>query len=272
MGKLTNGLQFTGTVGGYTAYKRKGSDEIYIRKRREKSGKSGDQLPPRVQENNSEFANCGRAAGCIRRSMLYVQHLADYNFTADLTSLATEVKVLDQVSARGQRNVFISSHPEYFAGFNLNKKKTFDSIIRHPLKYSIDADAGTANVQIPRLMQGVSLFLPWPVPQYQVIMNLGLVADQLYDAKKNDERYSAPCAMATTGWIFSHQPYEGQSFELVLPLPEKNPANTGLSYVLSIGIEMEITSLKQSGGVSKVGAAKIVDLAAVGRTLRNPQL
>ncbi len=262
MGKLENGLQFTGTVGTFTAYRVKDSDEIRVRARRSKSGKKVKQLEPRVQENISEFVLSSYAAGAIRHSISDIRHLANFNFTPKLTSLARKVQKLDPISVRGQRNVLISQHPSYFAGFNLNKKNTFDSIIRHPIQYSIDPVEGVALIQLPALIPGVSVFLPWPVPQYKLIMSLSLVADQLYNEANKKEWFSVLPAMATTGWLASNQQQEGQRFELTLPMPAMKPPVAKLTYVLAIGIEWEITSMKNGGGVVRTGAAKIIDMVA----------
>lgn len=260
MGYIVNGVEFAGTVGPYTAYRRKGSDKTFLRARRQSSGKKLKQLLPRVQENIHEFVLSSYAAGAIRQSIQNIRHLADHNFTPRLTSLARKVQKLDPVSARGQRNVLISQHPSYFAGFNLNKNNPFDSIIRHPLQCTIDAEAGRAVVELPALLQGVSLFLPWPVPQYRVIMSLSMVADQLYNAEMKKEWFNPFPATATTGWLNAVQGYEGKSFELVLPVPEKKPEVARVSYVLSVGVEWEFASWGKRDGLVKVGAGKIVGM------------
>ncbi|MCG2614734.1 hypothetical protein LZZ85_10600 [Terrimonas sp. NA20] len=263
MGKLENGLQFTGTVGLFSAYRMKDSDEIRVRARRSRSGKKVKELQPRVQENISEFMLSSYAAGAIRHCLRDIRHLATFNFTPKLTSLSRKIQKLDPVSARGQRNVLISQHPSYFAGFDLNRKNTFDSIIRHPLQYSIDPVKGIALIQLPDLIQGVSVFLPWPVPQYRVLISLNLVADQLYNEANKKECFSVMPAMATTDWIPSNQPRESQGFELTLPAPAVKPAMARLTYVLSIGIEWEIVTLKNGGGMIRTGAGKIIDMMAM---------
>ncbi len=264
MGILSSGIEFTGAVGTYTFYRKQGSDKIFVRQRHNGGRKKKKkELSPRVQETVSEFSLCASTSKAIRWAIRDIKHLADYNFTPKLTGLCRKPQKLDPVGKRGERSVLVSQHPSYFAGFNLNKNHLFDSIIRHPLQYSIDPVAGTAKVELPELQQGVSLFLPWPVPQFRVIMALGLVADQMYDASGKKDSFSPSTAMATTGWLLSTQQYKGQTFELSLPLPAKRPKDRGISYVLSIGIEMEITVLRGSGGIRKAGAGKIVDLVRV---------
>jgi hypothetical protein len=267
MGKLENGLQFTGTVGMFSAYRVKDSDEIRVRAKRSKSGKKVKDLLPRVQENISEFVLCSYAAGAIRYSINDIRHLAGFNFTPKLTSLSRKVQKLDPISARGQRNVLISQHPSYFAGFNLNKKNTFDSIIRHPLQYSIDPVKGIASIQLPALIPGVSVFLPWPVPQYRVVAVLSMVADQLYNEENKKKWFSILPAMATTEWIPSNQQLESHGFELTLPVPEVKPPVARLTYVLAIGIEWEIVTMKNGGGLIRTGAGKIIDMAGVQESL-----
>jgi hypothetical protein len=262
MGKLADGFRFTGKLGPYTAYKSKDSDDIIIRTMPGKSGKKVDDLSPRVKENVTEFSLCATTSRCVRQSMKEILKLADYNFTYDLTSRAKETQVLDSVGARGERSVLISKHPQYLIGFNLNKKFLFDSIIRRQVGHSIDPSTGIAKVDLPAIEPGISLFLARPVPQYKIIMVLGLVADQLFHTPKNDRWWCGQTATATTGTLISGESYPARQFELVLPLPKSGPKEGALSYVLSIGIEIEIPHHK-TGKLYPTGSSKILDVLAV---------
>lgn len=262
MGKLEGGFRFTGRLGPYTAYKRKGSDEIFIKSRPGKSGKKAKDRAPRVQENVTEFSLSAATSKAVRRAMKEILKLADYNFTSDLTSCARKTLPLDSVGARGERSILISQHPEYFIGFNLNRQYLFDSVIRRPVLHSIDPSKGIATVTLPALEPGISLFLGSPVPQYRIIMVLGLVADQLFQTKKNDEWLCGERATASTAILISDQSYPAQQFELVLPVPEKKPPVAALSYVLSIGVEIEVPHSK-TRKLFKTGSSKIIDVVAV---------
>jgi|SRR6218665_149275 len=263
MATLGDDFKFNGPVGGYTFYRKKGSDKVFVRARHQGGRKKKKKdLAPRVQETVSEFSLRSSAVKAIRLAIKDIKHLSDHNFTPKLNGVARKPQLLDPAGARGERSLLISRHTSYFAGFNLNKNNIFDSIIRHPLHYSIDPVSGIANVQLPPLLPGISLFLPWPVPRYRVIIGLGLVADQLFETQKKDEWLNPGTAVATTDWLLSTETYDGKSFKLVLPVPEKKPAVAGLSYVLSIGIEWEITILN-ARAKKEGGAAKIVDLVAV---------
>jgi hypothetical protein len=261
MGKLENGFRFIGKLGPYTAYKVKGSDEIFVKTRPGKSGRKLKDLSPRVKENVTEFSLRSTGSKAIRAAMKEILHLSDYNFTSDLNSRGRDTQVLDTTSARGERGILISQHPQYYIGFNLNKRFLFDSIIRRPVRHTIDPSKGTATIDLPALEPGINLLLSQPVPTYRIIMVLGLAADQLFHTEERHRWFWGRTVVATTGPLNSGQVYPAQQFELALPLPEQGPKDGALSYVLSIGIEIEIPDLKKRKMV-KTGSSKILDIVA----------
>lgn len=262
MGKLEDGFRFTGRLGPYTAYRVKGTDEIHVKTRPGKSGKKLKDLPERQKENVTEFSLCATTSKAMRQAIKPLLKLADYNFTYDLTSRAKETQLLDSVGARGERSVLISQHPQYFTGFNLNKKYLFDSIIRRQVLHSIDPLTGIAKVDLPALEPDISLFLATPVPHYRIIMVLGLVSDQLFHTPGNKRWFCGITATTTTGTLLSGQSYPAQHVELELPLPQDKPEEAALSYVLSVGIEIEVPHPK-TGKLFKTGSSKILEIAAV---------
>jgi hypothetical protein len=76
--------------------------------------------------------------------------------------------------------------------------------------------------------------------------------------KKNDEWLCGERATASTTILISDQSYPAQQFQLVLPVPEKKPPVVALSYVLSIGVEIEVPHAK-TRELFKTGFSKIID-------------
>ena len=258
MGKLIDGFQIDGTVGNLSFYRMKGVDKPIVRT---PGGPSRNKVLKSksfelTRKNASEFTRCVFASSGIRDALRHVRHLADYNFTPVLSSLCKKVQLLDGINDRGKRVVLLSQHPYFFNGFSLNRKNSFDSMVRSPVTHTIDKVASTATVELPSLLPGVNLLLPWPVPQYRMIISLALAPDQVITANGRKTKTDIRDINANTEWLASNQPFAGQIFTLQHDLS----SIAGYALVLAIGIEMEIPQLKGWGGVQRIGAAKILEM------------
>lgn len=257
MARIISGFEFTGKLGNISAYRLKDSGIIVMRTTGGASRKKvlKDPAYARTRENASEFGRCAKAAKGIRKSIEAVRHLADYNFTSDLISLCKKIQLMDSVNVRGEREVDLPAHAHFFSGFQLNHKYPFDSIVRSSVSYGIDRNTKTATIEIPSLLPGVNLQLPWPVPKYRIIVSLGLAPVE-YLQSVWDGRPELRNVSTNTEWLPSNQPFVGQAFSL-----QHNSSDIdGCAITLAIGIEMEIPQLKGWGGVRKIGAAKILEM------------
>ncbi|HEY8959759.1 hypothetical protein [Chitinophaga sp.] len=239
MAFLIDGINFTGSLGKLSAYRMKGSGKIVVRT---KGGASGDQIRhspkfERTRENNSEFSGCGYAAKTIRQVLIPVKHLADYNFTPVLVKLAKSIQVLDTTGDRGKRSILLSRHNYLLEGFQLNRKNTFDSVLRHPVQCIIERETGTAAVELPALMPGLNLLLPWQYPFFRFIITFGTVPDIEFNGinYRNAGKQLLP-ASAYTEWQLVRKSFEAQ--RLVLSLPELALINDASTLLVGIGIEM----------------------------------
>ena len=181
MAILTGDIEFTGSIGNVSAYKLRGIEKPVLRT---KGGAPKKKVLTaaefqRTRENFSEFAQCGIMGGCIRRSMLAMSPLATYNFTPLLTRVAKAIQRLDTVGKRGERQVLLSQHRQLLTGFSLNLDTAFESIVRHPVTYTVNRETGTATVQLPSLVPGVNLIPHRKQPLFRFQLNHFLTTEPL---------------------------------------------------------------------------------------------
>lgn len=260
MAFLTNGINFTGSLGKLSAYKVRGSDKIIVRTKGGASKAQIRQSPSfaRTRENNTEFTGCGYAVKSIRQVLFPVKHLADYNFTSTLVKLAKSIQLLDTTGNRGQRSIDLSRHRYLLEGFQLNRKNTFDSVLRHPVQCTIERETGTAEVQLPNLIPRLNLLLPWQYPFYRFIITFGIIPDIEFNGTsyKSVEKQPLP-ASAHTVWQPVKQPFPAQ--RIVLPLADLAVLNDASTLAVGIGIEMGTPVTDQLiERVKYVGCGKIL--------------
>ncbi|MFD2160864.1 hypothetical protein ACFSJU_00525 [Paradesertivirga mongoliensis] len=236
MAFLKGDFEFTGSMGNVTGYKLPGIKDTVIRT---KGGASKKKIYKAdnfklTRQNFTEFSGCGKMGGAIRRSMLPMVPMADYNFTPVLNSFSKTIQLLDSESLRGERNIYLSRHKHLLNGFSLNRNIAFESIIRHPLKARIDAHAGKADVQLPELMPGVNLVLNRQAPMFRFVINLGSVADALYTSRGYlIENIEGCCTYS--GWYHATQLFSATELSVELNNFSAQPDRT---LILSLGIQM----------------------------------
>lgn len=261
MAILTNGPGFTGRLQNVTAYKVKGSDKIIIRT---KGGASKDKILhspsfARTRENFIEFGACARMTRSIRHAIHPVKHLADFNFTATLNALAKKIQLLDKTGKRGERAIRISQYRYMLEGFLLNRMHPFDTVVRHPLRYTIDRDTASATVQLPELTTGINLHIPWYNPLFRFVVSLGVIRDISFTGAGYSQESTAPLSVASvyTDWHAVSQPVTAQQVEL--NLESSSELTTDNTMLLSVGIEMGMpVSAMITDVVKRIGCGKIL--------------
>ncbi len=83
------GLQFLGTIGTLSAYKRKDSDKTFLRERVEVLKKTIATSPhcDLVRKNNAEFGGRSKMSKAIRESLEELKRLADHNISASINTV-----------------------------------------------------------------------------------------------------------------------------------------------------------------------------------------
>jgi hypothetical protein len=238
MARLREGIDFTGRIGGLSAYKRKDMDGTFVRS---SGGVSKNKIKTeknfeRTRENNLEWKGCGREAGRIRWALLFVRHLADHNITAEFSKLCKLIQLQDTTNVRGQRSILLSKHRDLLEGFRITQKNPFDGVVRHPLKYKIIRETGSAWVQLPNLMPEINLFIPWQYPLFRFVISLQAITDLHYNypAYTKNDTDAAPAAY--TAWQPTGQNYTGERIELQLEGGQK--PDDSWTFILSVGLEM----------------------------------
>ena len=183
MAKLVSEIQFTGSVGNLTVYKRRDSDQLIVRKKGGASKKRIKTDPQYINTRrvNAEFGGRSTAGKWIRRAMLAIEHIGNEPVAGGLTRLLLPVQKMDQTSEWGRRAVALSSYPQLMNGYSLSKKNSFDSIIRNPINYSLNKTTNTAEIQIPALIPGINFFASAFHPLFRIELALGIVPDVFYD-------------------------------------------------------------------------------------------
>lgn len=242
MARLNSSFEFTGRVGNITAYTLKGSDKIIIRK---KGGPSREKIKKLesfavTREMNTEWAGCAKAGKGILQAILPVKHVADYNIIGPLNAIAKTIQKLDKVNVSGERSVRISRHRDLLDGFPLNRKYTFDSMIRRNIIFRLDRETGSAVVEIPALTPGIHLVNGSKGQLFRFSVVLGIVSDLEFsgDYSKysplNQQAHTKNC-FAETDWYPAFEDFSGTMLNLEL---EKNIVfGATETLLLAIGIE-----------------------------------
>ena len=260
MATLKNGIEFIGSLGNISGYQVKGSDKTYIRTKgggsRKKIKKSVTAKP--IMDNATDFGRASTAGSNIRWMLTYVRHLADYRYSSALSSLATTFMKFDKENIKGERVVIFSEHRNLLPGFNLNKRYPFDSVVRYPLLCTINRETISATVDLPELIPGINLFLPWKsAPLYRFIISLGVLTDEA--SKVNTTKTDKFVRHIKTDWQMTQVPYPAQRFELLLDSLKK--LGNDQTLIVSVGIEMgepittELISILKNAGSAKLLAA-----------------
>lgn len=258
MAKLIGEFNFIGQLGNLSAYTMKGSDKIIIRRKGGASKKKirNDASFVRTRENNTEFSGCVRTTAAIRHVIFPVKHLADYNFTATLNALTKSIQRKDEISRRGERNVYLSQHKHLLQGFQLNQNHPFDSVVRHPASVIIDRQACKAIITLPDMEAGYSLQVPWKQPLFHFTFVLGTVKNAIFNGTTFPKPDLRQIAVEDTAWQSIQQSSPAQTITLQLPML---PPDDGVTFIVAGGFEMGVpVSMEGIGRVKHAGCAKIL--------------
>lgn len=216
MATLNEGLELTGGLGNLSAYRMKGFDKIIVR--REGGPKRKQVLNSkkfeRTRENMTEFAGVGMAVRAVRSPLIHVKRLAEHNFTSTLVAICKKIQLLDKTGENGRRGIYLSQHRYMLAGFRLNKKNPFVSIVTGPLDITLHGVTKSVVIQLPQLIQGVNLFIPWKLPLFRFCMSLGAVPDVVYESDGYDPHEAEWVnAKMDTAWHAAIESREAQTIE-----------------------------------------------------------
>jgi hypothetical protein len=240
MAKLTGPVQFTGTLGGVSAYKIAGSDELFAR---EKGGPSSyrvknDRGFANTRRNNAEFSSVNEVVRRLKRAIGMIDFLRDYNYTPTINGLCLDIQKMDRDHKWGERGYMFSLYGQLLEGFSFNKRVFFSNIVRPSVSCQINRDAATATVVIPTLKPGKNFFLPWQTARFRFIIELGTMDDFTCEGKACKPLSSLQRTEAETTytpWFYATDTMRAQTLTLQLKQPGQVDAHKTM--IVSIGIQ-----------------------------------
>lgn len=257
----------------FSAYRMRGVDKIVVRR---KGGPSREKIKTGASFENtrrtmSEFGGCSRLGSYVRKALIQIRHLSDYNFGSDINSVMRQVQLRDDTSEWGRRRITLSEHTRLLEGFATTQKApTFDSIVRAPVYYTMNRRDRSARIDIPELLRDINYFPQNNHAMFRLTVTLGIVPDVTFDIASKEylppawysRRYNS--ISVSTDWNPSLEGMQGTTLALAMDVL---PPDDAWTLMLSIGIEYG--AFRQHGKIEEVrrfGAAKIMALEGKDRT------
>ena len=242
MAQLTDGILFTGSIGGFSAYTMRGSDKIIVRSKGGPSKALVKKSPTfaNTRKNNNEWAGCTKAGQAFREAISGIRHVADYNISGPINGIAKIIQKEDTEHVHGERGIYFSSHRELLTGFSVNRNRTFESVVRVPIAYSVVRETGIATITIPALWPQIHVNNLYNYPLCRFIVSFGIVSDMVYNEKVklfqpiNQNPHNATM-VSYSDWKNTKQPFDAESINLCFN--SQVTITDSDSLVLAIGIE-----------------------------------
>ncbi len=255
----------TGSLKNLSFYTRKGSDQVFVRT---KGGATKDKIMrspafEEVRKTNKEFGGCSKMSKEIRSTFTSLAHVADFNLSSVLCSVAKNIQKMDTVNVVGERSLCLSRYPQYLAGFDFNRANRFDSVLRVPLQWNIARETQTALVDIPTFACSMGLYLPRKYSMFRIAISLGVATDMQLNPQRNGYEHThpkltMPYKPATTAWYSTQATIPEQ--QLMLDISE-TPSDfcDADTLILSIAIEFgELDPFGNPVAMKYGGAGKIL--------------
>jgi AraC-like DNA-binding protein len=264
---LEGPFAFTGKLDMLSAYRMRGVDKIVVRR---KGGPSAEKIKTSESFKNtrytmSEFGGCSRTGSYVRKAMMQLRRLSDYNFGSDINSVMRQVQLRDGTSEWGRRCITLSEHTRLLEGFSTTQKApAFDSIVRAPVYYTLNRADRSARVDIPELLRDINYFPQNNHAMFRLTVTLGIVPDVTYHVPSKEylpptwysRRYNS--ISSSTDWSPSLEGMPHTTLELAM---DALPPDDAWTLMLSIGIEYgSFRQNRKIEQVSRFGAAKIMAL------------
>lgn len=255
-------LPIGGSLGNYSIYKRKDSDEWIIRLKGGASSKKfhTDPSMARCRENAKAFGGASTTGKTIRHAMLDVVELGDSKVTGKINSVVRKIMKLTPVVTAGEDQIILSNGLHLLQGYNLNKVNVFDAVVSTPLQSVINRITHKASLQLPQLTPGMNLQNPWNLPYFRFVMNFGIIRDMFFDGrdyKPMTPNFPDHAIFEKTDWLSVNVGHPAQSFEFQFD----NPVFDDHCYlILSVGIQFGKPVAGGIGPVEDASCAKIVNV------------
>lgn len=255
----------TGSIKNLSFYTRKGSDQVFVRT---KGGASKEKIKrspafEEVRKTNKEFGGCSKLSKEIRSTFTSLAHVADFNLSSVLCSVAKNIQKMDVENAVGERLLQLSAYRHYITGFDFNRANRFDSVLRIPLQWNIDRETQTAVVEIPAFGCSMGLYLPGKYTMFRIAISLGVATDMQLNPQKNGYEHThpkltMPYKPAVTDWYSTQATIPEQQLKLDISETPSDFCDTD-TLILSIAIEFgELDAFGNPVAMKYGGAGKIL--------------
>lgn len=266
--------RITGSLGNLSFYTRKGSDQIFVRT---KGGASKEKIKrnpefENVRKSNKEFGGCSKMSKQIRLTFFDLAHVADFNLSSVLCSLAKSIQKADTENPVGERTIRLSQYRAMLTDFNFNTINRFDSLLRIALKSTMDKEKQQATLNIPAFACSYGLNLPYNKSTenayyslFRISASLGVATDmQLNVQKTSYEPLHSTLGLgyktSSTPWYSTQASVPEQQLKLNIHEPSAI-FNDDDTLVLSIAIEFgTLDAFGNPTPIRRAGAGKILSV------------
>jgi hypothetical protein len=265
MAKLAPGIQFIGSIGGFSAYTREDIEGTIFRMKGGPSKETIQTAPScaSVRRNISEFGCVSMAAKQVYNQLRPLLIIRDYPLKGELQHLLDLVKKMDKTAAHGKRNVYLSMAPNTLTGLPLNRRNPFESVVQNPLSFSVSREELRARVETPALRPGSNFFPLANLPVYKWMISFGVIPDMVYNDSKGylptaGQFTSAP-SVVESHWFHVSEQVASLTMELAVPFTPREA-----SFSLMLAAAITFGTVKSGGDINPVkycGAGKVIAMA-----------
>ena len=221
MAKIDGIVEIQGTVKGVTFYRSKDGMLARAKGGISKKRMSTDPAFQRTRENGVEFGHNAKMGKLLRNSASSLLLLAkDFRVSSRLSQSMSQIKNMDLVSDRGQRQVSVGIQTvegkKVLKGFDFNNKASMGSVF----KGELDLDPVTGIVVLTDFNPAVHLSIPFGTTHVSFSTAMAVVDFELAVYKTrygNKENFAVTAPMATHTFTPSEiPPGTGTSFYFFL--------------------------------------------------------
>lgn len=261
--------RFTGTIGKLSFYTRKGSDEVFVRR---KGGATKEQIQRRpefanTRRNNKEFGGCSKMSKAIRLAFAGMEHVADFNLAPALCALMKNIQAADTEGAWGERAIYLSRNRQYLAGFNFNRTTRLDSMLRILPEWKMDRDHTAATIILPEFACSLGLQLYEKQQLFRISACLGVVTDLVFNSQTTSyepahDTIGLGRRIVTTDWFPTTGTVSAQTLEIKLDLSHPEIMfNQHDTLILSLALEFgTYDDFGKPVAVKGAGAGKVLGM------------
>lgn len=260
MATLESLFPFTGRIGDLSAYRRKGTGKIVIRRAGGPSKRQIQTEPSfdRTRRNIAEFAGAVRMTKLFRQAFHQLLPVADADFTGRLNAFFRSLLVFDTASEFGKRSVLLSENPKLLEGLPFNKWLLFESVFQSMLLVQFVNEQNKVRITFPTAISGVNLTTDHDLPFYRfeaaatILPNVGVTQSGYRALMEGREAITGNWKCSQ--WFSTTAGSEETSIGLSLSELTKVVG----TLVVCVGIRFGGVNKLGAVGTEKVGSAKVV--------------